>query len=57
MLCPCDTPEGESCGLDKNLALLTHVTTDDDPEPIRQLCMALGVQPASLLSPAQLHAK
>lgn len=27
MLCPCDTPEGESCGLVKNLALLSHVTT------------------------------
>ncbi|PPR83370.1 hypothetical protein GOBAR_AA37344 [Gossypium barbadense] len=30
MLCPCDTPEGEGCGLDKNLALMTHVTTDED---------------------------
>ena len=28
MLCPADTPEGESCGLIKNLALTTHVTTD-----------------------------
>lgn len=28
MLCPSDTPEGEACGLVKNLALLTHVTTD-----------------------------
>ena len=27
MLCPADTPEGESCGLVKNLALMTHVTT------------------------------
>ncbi|KFM24286.1 DNA-directed RNA polymerase III subunit RPC2 [Auxenochlorella protothecoides] len=24
MLCPADTPEGESCGLVKNLALMTH---------------------------------
>jgi hypothetical protein len=29
-LCPSDTPEGESCGLVKNLALMTHVTTDSD---------------------------
>lgn len=28
ILCPSDTPEGESCGLVKNLALTTHVTTD-----------------------------
>eukprot|EP00959_Pyramimonas_sp_CCMP1952_P357634 7488030-Pyramimonas_sp.AAC.1 len=30
MLCPSDTPEGEACGLVKNLALMTHVTTDDE---------------------------
>ena len=34
MICPCDTPEGESCGLVKNLALMTHVTTEEDEEPI-----------------------
>ena len=30
MMCPADTPEGEACGLVKNLALLSHVTNDDD---------------------------
>jgi DNA-directed RNA polymerase III subunit RPC2 len=30
MLCPSDTPEGESCGLVKNLALISHITTDAD---------------------------
>lgn len=28
-MCPADTPEGEACGLVKNLALLAHVTCDD----------------------------
>jgi DNA-directed RNA polymerase III subunit RPC2 len=28
--CPADTPEGEACGLVKNLALLAHITTDED---------------------------
>jgi hypothetical protein len=28
MLCPSNTPEGESCGLVKNLALMTHITTE-----------------------------
>ena len=32
MLCPADTPEGETCGLVKNLALLAHVTTDAEIE-------------------------
>ena len=30
MMCPCDTPEGEACGLVKNLALLAHVTNDEE---------------------------
>ena len=27
MICPCDTPDGEGCGLVKNLALTTCITT------------------------------
>mmetsp|Transcript_43794 Transcript_43794/g.105889 ORF Transcript_43794/g.105889 Transcript_43794/m.105889 type:complete len:1171 (+) Transcript_43794:84-3596(+) len=50
MLCPADTPEGESCGLVKNLALMTHVTTDDEERPIERLCYSLGVEDVSLLS-------
>ena len=37
MLCPCDTPEGEACGLVKNLALMTHVTTDEEESPLVSL--------------------
>lgn len=37
MLCPCDTPEGEACGLVKNLALMTHVTTDEEEGPLLAL--------------------
>ena len=32
MVCPADTPEGEACGLVKNLALLAHVTHDEEHE-------------------------
>ena len=35
MLCPSDTPEGKACGLVKNLALMTHITTDQEEEPIK----------------------
>ena len=38
MLCPSDTPEGEPCGLVKNLALLAHVTTDDEEDLLVQVC-------------------
>lgn len=37
MLCPCDTPEGEACGLVKNLSLMTHVTTDEEEAPLIEL--------------------
>ena len=57
MVCPADTPEGESCGLVKNLALMTHVTTDEEEGPIAQLAYVLGVEPLTLLSGAELHVK
>lgn len=50
MLCPSDTPEGEACGLVKNLALMTHITTDQEEEPIIRLAYNLGVENISMLS-------
>jgi DNA-directed RNA polymerase III subunit RPC2 len=44
MLCTSDTPEGEACGLVKNLALMTHITTDNEEGPIRNLVFVLGVE-------------
>ncbi|KAI1004794.1 DNA-directed RNA polymerase III subunit [Podosphaera aphanis] len=44
MLCPSDTPEGEACGLVKNLALMTHITTYDDEAPVKNLISLLGAE-------------
>ncbi|XP_027925125.1 DNA-directed RNA polymerase III subunit 2 isoform X2 [Vigna unguiculata] len=55
MLCPCDTPEGEACGLVKNLALMTHVTTDEEEAPLISMCYSLGVEDLELLSAEELH--
>lgn len=44
MLCPSDTPEGEACGLVKNLALMTHITTDVEEQPIWNMCFLIGVE-------------
>lgn len=57
MLCPADTPEGESCGLVKNLALMALVTTDEEEGPLASLAYQLGVQPLALLCPGEIHAK
>ena len=57
MLCPADTPEGESCGLVKNLAMMTHVTTDEDEAPLARLALLLGTQPACTVSGAEHFAR
>lgn len=44
VLCPSDTPEGEACGLVKNLALMTHITTDVEEEPIIRMAFMLGIE-------------
>ena len=54
MLCPSDTPEGEACGLVKNLALMTHITTDQEERPIRRLAFNLGVEDIQYLSGEEL---
>jgi len=50
MLCPSDTPEGESCGLVKNLALMTHITTEVKEDPVIRLAFNAGVEDLNLLS-------
>lgn len=64
MLCPSDTPEGEACGLVKNLALMAHITTDyidDDPftntkgSTISQICYTLGMEDYLVLSGETLY--
>jgi DNA-directed RNA polymerase III subunit RPC2 len=49
MLCPSDTPEGEACGLVKNLALMTHITTDVEEDPIIRIAYMLGVEGSFLI--------
>ncbi|KAH0485044.1 MAG: hypothetical protein KVP17_002428 [Porospora cf. gigantea B] len=55
LLCPCDTPEGEACGLVKNLSLMTHVTNDEDDTPLVRIAYALGVEAATAISGEELH--
>lgn len=55
MLCPSDTPEGESCGLIKNLALMTHITTADDEEPVRDAVFSLGAEDVTTSGGMELY--
>jgi DNA-directed RNA polymerase III subunit RPC2 len=56
MLCPSDTPEGEACGLIKNLALMTHITTDSDDLPLKRLVYTLGVEDINFVAGSDLYA-
>ncbi|KAM0801195.1 putative DNA-directed RNA polymerase III subunit RPC2 [Usnea florida] len=55
MLCPSDTPEGEACGLVKNLALMTHITTDDEQGPVKRLVFALGAQDITVVNGTDIY--
>lgn len=55
MLCTSDTPEGEACGLVKNLALMTHITTNVEEEPIIKLAFLLGAEDVSLVTGNELY--
>jgi DNA-directed RNA polymerase III subunit RPC2 len=57
MLCPSDTPEGEACGLVKNLALMTHITTDDEQDPVRNLTFMLGAHDIAAANGRDLFVK
>lgn len=55
MLCPSDTPEGEACGLIKNLALMTHITTDVEVDSLSKLLFLLGAEDITLLTGAEIY--
>ncbi|KAJ6482905.1 hypothetical protein C8R47DRAFT_1282854 [Mycena vitilis] len=55
VLCPSDTPEGEACGLVKNLALMTHITTDVEEEPVIRLAFMLGVEDICLATGTEIY--
>lgn len=57
MLCPSDTPEGEACGLVKNLALMTHITTEVDEKPLIRLANNSGVQDINMVPLFSIHTK
>ena len=54
MLCPSDTPEGEACGLVKNLALMTHITTDTEETQLVRISFNLGVEDVHALCGSEI---
>ncbi|KAK3067054.1 DNA-directed RNA polymerase III complex subunit Rpc2, partial [Teratosphaeriaceae sp. CCFEE 6253] len=55
MICTSDTPEGEACGLVKNLALMTHITTSDDEEAVKRIVFILGAEDVTSASGHEVY--
>lgn len=57
MLCTSDTPEGEACGLVKNLALMTHITTEAGEEKVKKCVSTLieGIRLIEECSGTEMH--
>lgn len=57
MLCTSDTPEGEACGLVKNLALMTHITVEVGEEPVKKFILTMDseVEPIRNFSGSEIH--
>lgn len=55
MLCTSDTPEGEACGLVKNLALMTHITTEVPEDPVKRVVFILGAEDIQAASGTELY--
>lgn len=46
-ICPVDTPDGDSCGLVKNISLIAQITEDLDPAPIIKAAFLIGLHELS----------
>ncbi|MCL7047334.1 hypothetical protein MKW94_006641 [Papaver nudicaule] len=52
IMCPAETPEGQACGLVKNLALMTYVTVGSSANPILEILDDFGMENFGEISPA-----
>lgn len=52
MVCPAETPEGQACGLVKNLALMSYISVGSPASIIIELLDEWGIIPLELLSGA-----
>ena len=55
-LCPAETPEGQSVGIVKNLAYMTHITIHSDSLPLYEYVMP-NVIPIDSITPVDMYKK
>jgi DNA-directed RNA polymerase II subunit RPB2 len=57
MICPCETPEGGSIGLVKNLALMAYISKGTSSEPLLRLLEDMGVVDLPDCAPTEMHTR
>lgn len=53
LVCPAETPEGQACGLVKNLSLMAGISVGTSSEPISYLLEEWGLEPLSDYDPQE----
>ncbi|KAI9032401.1 DNA-directed RNA polymerase II subunit RPB2 [Hyaloraphidium curvatum] len=54
MVCPAETPEGQACGLVKNMALMAYVTVGSPAAPILSFLNEWGMEELEDIQPSQI---
>lgn len=54
MVCPAETPEGQACGLVKNMALMAYVTVGSPAAPILSFLNEWGMEELEDVQPSQI---
>eukprot|EP00002_Diphylleia_rotans_P011826 TRINITY_DN2327_c0_g1_i1.p1 TRINITY_DN2327_c0_g1~~TRINITY_DN2327_c0_g1_i1.p1 ORF type:complete len:1170 (+),score=228.73 TRINITY_DN2327_c0_g1_i1:104-3613(+) len=57
IVCPAETPEGQACGLVKNLSLMCYISINDDSTRVSQELSDLGYRILQEISPSEIAAE
>jgi DNA-directed RNA polymerase II subunit RPB2 len=52
MICPAETPEGQACGLVKNLALMTYISVGCSAQPVLEYLEEWGLESLEEIAPS-----
>lgn len=55
MVCPAETPEGQACGLVKNLSLMTFVSVGAASEELIEKLINEGTEQLNQINPSQIN--
>jgi DNA-directed RNA polymerase II subunit RPB2 len=56
-MCPAETPEGQACGLVKNLTLMAHISVSFSPTPILNILENMNIETLVELNVKEIHQK